>query len=84
MNVIFDRLFDHLIPEVGGVSVFVDNETGKVTKKCIVKYITGDGREGTVRNPTHLRPSQSKNEMRIRKLRKNPDYRASENERKRH
>lgn len=79
MNSIVDRLFDHLIADVGGVAVFVDNEPWKVTKKCILKHVTCDGRELTCAGP-----SQSENAMRMRELCKNLAYRARENERKRH
>ena len=42
MSKIFNRVFDHLIPETGGVAVFVDNEPENVTKKRVVKHITND------------------------------------------
>ena len=47
-----DRVFDHLIPNVGGVAVYLHNEPEKVTYNQIVKQIAGDERELTVRNPT--------------------------------
>ena len=53
MDKTIDRVFDHLIPEVGGVAVFLHNQPEKVKENQIVKHVAGDGRELTVRNPTH-------------------------------
>ena len=74
-----DKVFDHLIPETGGVAIFIDNKTENVTKKRVVQHISCDGRELTVHNPTTAAPSQSKNAIRMRELRKDPAYRAREN-----
>ena len=43
MNIIIDRVTNHLIPEADGVVVFVDNESGNVAKKFILKHTTGGG-----------------------------------------
>ena len=83
MNETVDKVFDHLIPETGGVAIFVENNPGNVTKKRVVKHISSDGQELTVRNATGAGPSQTKNAIRMRELRKDPAYRARENNRRR-
>ena len=77
-----DKLFDYSIPETGGVTIFVENNPGDVTKKGVVKHISSDGQEHTVLNATGAGPSQTKNAVRMRELRKDIAYRARENNRR--
>ena len=69
MTETFDKVFNHLIPGTGGVAIFVDNKLENLTYKRVVKHISCDGQELTVRIATRAGPSHSKNAIRMRELR---------------
>ena len=83
MSETVDKVFDHLIPKTGSAAIFVDNNLGNVTKKGVVKHIFSYGQELTDRNATGASPSQSKNAIRMRELRKDPEYCGREKNRRR-